>query len=593
MKIFSLKPIFILFFLISYRCESLAQNVPDAVNQQDWITRQQQNIIDDKKRDAEFESIKKDRELKKKEESRKQNIVTGKMANCIPIKEIHFLNADSLSNFRKKRLASPFIGKCMDATNLAALLKETNDYYHRKGYVTVQVKVPKQNLQSGIFELQIIEGKIEKISFGKDRWREKMQQFSAFGNAEGKVLNINDINQGMYQINRLQSNQAVMKIEPGSESGDSKIVIENNKKFPAKFSVGRDNLGNEFTGVVRTNFSGNFDNLFSLNDNVNLNYTTNLHNDSQMKDIKSFSSTISIPFKYNTFSYDYLRSDFKGQNQGQNGSTTLVGYSQSSRVTLDRVLFNHANLRLSTNISLTNKSSASYLEKEKIENSERQLSIINFAFAASSYFNDTTSIYLNPSYSRGLKILNAKKDEENMASTAPKAQFDAFKLYANFSKRFSLPKINAPLTFVSEMNGQYAKQTLFGSEQISVGGYYSVRGFRENYINGDSGYYFRNKLNFNIGSLILPIIKNDDKEFFAHLNKFSLEPFYDYGYVKNNHIDGGSDGRLAGSGVKTIFSSRYFNASLTYSWATDHSRLITSTKKENKLIYFEISASCC
>ena len=92
----------------------------------------------------------------------------------------------------------------------------------------------------------------------------------------------------------------------------------------------------------------------------------------------------------------------------------------------------------------------------------------------------------------------------------------------------------------------------------------------------------------------------DDKQqegFFTknlvHLNKFSLEPFYDYGYVKNKYVDAGADGRLSGAGLKTIFSSRYFNASLTYSWATNQSRLITSTTKENKLVYFEISTSCC
>lgn len=187
-----------------------------------------------------------------------------------------------------------------------------------------------------------------------------------------------------------------------------------------------------------------------------------------------------------------------------------------------------------------------------------------------------------------------------MLDTTPRAQFDAFKLYANFSKRFTIPKINAPAVFVTEMNGQYAKQTLYGSEQFSVGGYYSVRGFRENYINGDSGYYFRNKINFNIGSLFAPIAKNQDQNnqgFFGknlvHLNKFSVEPFYDYGYVKNKFVDNGADGRLAGAGIKTLFNSRYFNASLTYSWATNQSRLITSTTKENKLVYFEISASCC
>lgn len=585
-----------------FNLQVFAQTTQDAINQQDWIMRQQQNILEDKKREREFDVISKEHERKEKEEEelkKSQASVNGKMKDCVAMKEIRLLDAKSLSNYRQKKIVAAFIGKCMEAEILASVIKAVSDYYQSKGYVTIQVKVPKQNLQSGIFELQIIEGKIEKISLDKDRVIEKMQEFTAFGNVKGDVLNINDINQGMYQINRLQSNQAVMKIEPGSESGQSIVKIDNNKKFPAKFTVGKDNFGNNFTGVQRTNFSSNFDNLLFLNDNLSMSYTANLHDDSQVKDIKYFSSSLSIPFKYNTLSYDFSHSNFKGQNSGS-GSTTLTGFSQSSKFTIDRVLLNNTNLRLSTNASLADKSAASYLDSEKIATSERKLSILNLGFAASSYLNNTTSLYVKPSYSKGLKILNAKKDQSSEANTSPRAQFEYFKLYANFSKRLILPKINVPLTFSSEMDSQYSKQTLYGSEQFSVGGYYSVRGFRENYITGDSGYYFRNKINFNLGSLVAPFIKNQDQNSqgflsknLVHLNKFGIEPFYDYGYVKYKHIDDGADGRLVGSGLKTTFSSRYFNASLTYSWAINHSRLITSTTKENKLVYFEISASCC
>lgn len=598
---------FVKFTLLSiflFPALSFADASQDAINQQDWISRNQQNILDEKKRDAEFETIKKERDRKVKEE-KEENLkpkfkVSGKTGACFPIDEIHLLDANSLSKREQKKLTAPFLGKCFEEEVLSKLVTAVNQYYHSKGYVTVQIKIPKQNVESGLFELQIIEGKIEKISFGKDRVIEKMQEFTAFGNAEGEVLNTNDINQGMYQINRLQSNQAVMKIEPGSENGDSKVVIDNNKKFPAHATIGKDNLGNKFTGIQRTNFSAGFDNLLSLNDNLNLSYTTNMHDESSVKDIKSFSGSISIPFKYNTFSYDYSHSEFRGQNPGTNGPSTLTGFSDQRKFTIDRVLTNQTSFRLSTNASVTAKSSASYLNGEKITTSERRLSILNAGFALSSYLNNTTSIYLNPSYSRGIKILDAKQDAISVSNTVAKAQFDVFKIYANFSHKFVLPKINTPITFVSEMSGQYAKQTLYGTEQFSVGGYYSVRGFRENYITGDSGYYVRNKINFNLGSFVAPFLKNqssDQQGFFSknlvHLNKFSFEPFYDYGYIKNKYADNGADGRLAGTGLKTIFSSKYFNASLAYSWATDHSRLISSTTKENKLVYFEISSSCC
>lgn len=593
----------VLFFASSSKAQTNDQNI---INQQDWITRQQQNKIDEDRRLREQETIRKDRLRKKKEaeeegkEGKKETPISGKPAECFPIKSIALIDANSLAKRQQKKLTSSFIGKCVEAKTLTEIITAIQTYYNDQGYVTARVVVPKQNIQSGNLELKILEGKIDEVIVGDNNFADRMQEFTAFSFMEGDTLNLQDINQGIYQMNRLPSNNATMKIAPSLKEGEAKIHIANHKKFPARATVGYDNLGNDFTGIKRTNFSGGIDNLLSLNDAINLNYSTNLNDDSQTKDIKSFTSSISIPFGYNTFSYDYSRSEFRGTNQGINGAILLTGFSERNNITIDRVLLNKGNFRLSTNASLATKSSTSYLNQIKIETSERKLTIGNIGFTISNYFKNGTNLYLKPSYSKGLKLLNAKQDESKLTADIPKAQFDYFKLYASLSKRFTIPKAEIPFILSTEMDSQYSKQTLFGSEQFSVGGYYSVRGFRENYINGDSGYYLRNKANFNIGALVAPFTKNQDQNnqgFFGknltHLNKFSFEPFYDYGYVKNKYVNSGADGRLAGLGLKTLFSNKYFNASLTYSWVKNQSRLITSKIKENKLIYFEINATCC
>ena len=584
-----------LFFPILSMAQTPDQNI---INQQDWITRQQQNQLEEQRRIKEEDAIEKERKRKKKEEEKQKEKlpISGKPAECFPIKTITLIDANSVSKRQQKKLISPFIGKCVEAKTLTEIITAIQTFYNEEGYVTARVVVPKQNIQSGNLELKILEGKIDEVIVGDNHFTDKMQEFTAFGLMEGDTLNLEDINQGLYQMNRLPSNNATMKIEPAVTEGEAKVYIANQKKFPARATVGYDNLGNDFTGVKRTNFSGGLDNLLFLNDSINLSYSTNLNDDSQTKDIKSFTSGVSIPFGYNTFSYDYSRSEFRGTNLGANGPIRLTGFSERNNAAIDRVLLNKGNFRLSTNASLTTKSSASYLNDEKIETSERKLTVGNIGFTISNYFKNGVNLYLKPSYSKGLKLLNAKQDGSNLTSDTPKAQFDYFKLYASVSKRLTIPTTEIPFTLSTEMDSQYSKQTLFGTEQFSVGGYYSVRGFRENYIVGDSGYYFRNKANFNIGSLVAPFAKNSEGiigKNLVHLNKFSVEPFYDYGYVKNKYVSNGADGRLAGAGVKTLFNSRYFNASLTYSWATDHSRLITSTEKENKLIYFEISTTCC
>ena len=593
-----------LFFSNSSNAQNIDQNT---ISQQDWITRQQQNKIEEDQRLKEQETIRKERERKKKEaeeESKKQTPISEKPTQCFEVKSIALIDANSLSKRQQKKLISPFIGKCASAKTLTEIITAIQTLYNDQGYVTARVVVPKQNIQSGNLELKMLEGKIDEVIIDDDKFSDKMQELTAFPLLEGEVLNLNDINQGIYQINRLPSNNAAMKIIPSDEEGEANIYVQNQKRFPARATIGYDNLGNEFTGIRRTNFAGSFDNLLFLNDAINLSYSTNLDDDSQQKDIKSFSSGISIPFGYNTLSYDYSRTEFRGTNEGINGPIRLTGFSQRNNATIDRVLLNEGNFRLLVQTSLTTKSSASYLNSEKIDTSERKLTIGSVGLTISNYFKNGTNLYLKPTYYKGLRILDAKQDDKNISAQTPKAQFDYFKLYGSVSKRFVIPefisKNQIPFTASTEFDSQYAKQTLFGTEQFAAGGYYSVRGFRENFITGDSGYYFRNKINIRLGDLI-PIgwkIKKVDETTavgtkFLHLNKFAIEPFYDYGYVKNKYASNGDDGRLSGAGIKTIFSSKYFDASLTYSWGASKSSLITSQDKENKMVYFEVSAKCC
>ena len=46
------------------------------------------------------------------------------------------------------------------------------------------------------------------------------------------------------------------------------------------------------------------------------------------------------------------------------------------------------------------------------------------------------------------------------------------------------------------LRAQYSKNILYGSEEISIGGPYSVRGFKKTGLSGNTGFYIRNELSF-------------------------------------------------------------------------------------------------
>ena len=87
--------IFAFLFMPISVCEVKAQNIDqNTINQQDWITRQQQNKIEEERRIREQDTIRKERGRKKKEDeetAKKQTPISGKPAECFPIKTINLV----------------------------------------------------------------------------------------------------------------------------------------------------------------------------------------------------------------------------------------------------------------------------------------------------------------------------------------------------------------------------------------------------------------------------------------------------------------------------------------------------------------------
>lgn len=95
-----------------------------------------------------------------------------------------------------------------------------------------------------------------------------------------------------------------------------------------------------------------------------------------------------------------------------------------------------------------------------------------------------------------MKLFNALEDADHLPGVAPRAQFEKWK----FGLNFMLPVKAGGLDwmFNSALVGQRANDVLYGSEQIGIGGIYTVRGFVQNNLAGDRGYYWRNDLSLHL-----------------------------------------------------------------------------------------------
>ncbi len=121
-----------------------------------------------------------------------------------------------LSAGRHPALADRFIRpgalpeNCISSNDINRLTRELTRLYVQKGYITARVQIVRPNSQ-GELGLSVTEGFIEKIE-GGDRW---VNSRLLFPGLEGKPLKLTELDQGLDQANRLQSNTTKLDILPG------------------------------------------------------------------------------------------------------------------------------------------------------------------------------------------------------------------------------------------------------------------------------------------------------------------------------------------------------------------------------------------
>ncbi|MCC8464608.1 ShlB/FhaC/HecB family hemolysin secretion/activation protein [Photorhabdus bodei] len=458
---------------------------------------------------------------------------------CHTIHRIEFDGAKSLPRSVKQHLTRPYLSHCLSLQDINALVRKTTNAYIERGYVTSQARLSAQDLSSGILIITVNEGKIESVSLdGETPLSLKM----AFPSIVGKTLNLRDIEQGMERLNRLPSQQVTIDIQPGKQSGYSTVILKRTSiRLPISASLGADNSGQRSTGAGQINTSVNLDNPLHLADQWSLSASRNsdFRNSHQSR---SLSANVTIPYGYWLFSYQYAWND-SFQNIPTGSQTyRYTGDSQTHRLAVNRTLYRDGKQKLALDMGLTRRRTTNLLAKETLSISSPTLSTINLGVNYSTVLAGSY-VTFNPTVSHGLQAFGATKDDPRF-SDAPRSQFRKFSLSASY-----FMPVTDSIYYLSSIYGQTTPDNLYASERLSLGGQYSVRGFKEQYLTGNRGGYWRNELNWRVSKLPIP-------------GELTLTGALDTGWLqkKTGQIEGGN---VTGAALGLSLTHPGFNQTIT------------------------------
>lgn len=446
-----------------------------------------------------------------------------------------------------KNIIQSYENKELDISDLRELVKKLNEEYVKKGYVTTKIFLePNQNISDGIVKLVALEGRIEDIVIDEDTSKDKRKEFFAFTNEKNKVLNISHIDNGIDNLNRVESVNAKLNIVPGEKQGYSKVIVETEKKKPIRFNLGYDDTQKD---KQKYRIGLEYDNLFGMNDNIYASYKGDIDKLRKSKKdnddyAKSYSFGYSFPFKSWSFRFSYDNSEDNNTIIGNTSNYKMREKSKQYGVNTSKLMYRNADTKIYLNFGLDVKRNRTYLEGQRLNTQDRNMTVANVGISGlNKLFNGLTSYGLT--YSQGVNGFKANRDKPYNAGTfltpsryvdENKYEFKKVNLYTSYYKPFYFK--NQGITTRFSINGQYTNDALFSTEKFSIGSFDTAKGFPAS-VSGDIGFNTKFEVSY-----ILPAERGSKIGEFL----YKIRPYveYDYGKVRNNYDEhGNKNGRIA------------------------------------------------
>ena len=400
---------------------------------------------------------------------------------CFQVNDLSIEGVTLLSPPELAAITAPYVGRCLQGADIQAVMRGLDAVYAERGYITTKTYIPPQNLTSGRLVLTVLEGRVEDILLIDaerqiESRRGARQLATAFPGAKGGLFDLRDFEQGLDQMNRLDSVDAILKLQPGEIPGGSYVIVQRLQEDRNRAHIRLDNQGSRATGRNRLSLDLEFDDLLGANDTWSLGYAGS-------ENTNAFSLLGSVPYGYWTFETDLGYSEYL---------TPLTSLAELFGRT------NTAGLRARYMLHRDQDSNTELISGLRLRDAERFINDLRLTPQRLATLDlGIKHLHLGPrarnAYDAtlrvGLDAFGADSDPPDPARDIPRAQF--FKIEAGWQRQGA---IGTAGTMVNDLRLQWSPHTLYGAEQMSLGSFSTVRGYENPVATGDIGFYIRNDL---------------------------------------------------------------------------------------------------
>ena len=447
------------------------------------------------------------------------------------LKKIVMDSSAVLTEAELAAITQPYEGKMVQLNDIYAIVEKINALYASKGYVTCRAFLPPQTITDGKVKLLLVEGRTGNTTVSGNNYTKTSFITKRLHLKENEIANIKQVNKDLLLFNATNSTQLRIVMKAGQKPGTTDYEITAYEPKRDTWTIFEDNAGSDTSGEYRTGLFFNTKSLSGTCDpfSVGTVFSEGTRAANAMYTRSLGRSGTKMNLLYSTNAVKVTKGDYKDMIKGH-ANSYAIGFTQPL------VVNETTRTELSLDYNRQNSKTDFMVLGNRFNIVDDSVQDFTLGFAMTNY-GASHVLYQKHSYVRGY----SERTPSSMLEDSQNFGFYKFnglyqKLYAG-GQRINL-----------RADAQWSgSEGMVSSRQFYMGGMYSVRGYKENFLGGDSGFTFSAEYS-------IPVINRNTNAF----------TFFDYGHVYGNGQSDDQHSILAslGLGIRSTIN-QYCSASLT------------------------------
>jgi hemolysin activation/secretion protein len=408
-----------------------------------------------------------------------------KPANLFDLLELRIKGNTMMDKPSIEKLIYPFLGKQKSIDSVEKARVALENLYHSRGYQTITVDIPEQNVQNGIVYLQVTEGKVARLRVKDSRYfalgaiKDKVPEL-----AEGSIPNMPVMQAQLAALAKESPDRTITPVlRAGDTPGTLDVDLQVKDELPlhAKFELNGRNTSS--TDRLRAIGTLRYDNLWQAMHSASFMYQVSPENVNQV-DVMVGSYVMPVFDQEKRLAMFVVNSS--SNSVANAGALSVVGSGSIYGLRfVDPIATKVKNYYHTFTAGISYKDFQQNLNGVNVTElyHKTPISYLPLLLGYSGNLQLTESS-LSFNMNANFAIRNLASTQSEFTNSRWMAKSDYADLNGSLDYKHNLPY---GMEVETRFNGQVADSPLIPNEQFSIGGMQSVRGYYETEVLADSG----------------------------------------------------------------------------------------------------------